>query len=168
MDLFEEWLIKRDESIWIKRALTAVSYKNLDHSITDNDTAFELATYGDKLISFCYSEIMLDKCKPLSIEIEKYVSDKGWVNVIAKQYHLLRYIRTDKTDNSIVKDYNYQVPKKTSGGNKKESPHKYIATAVEAMIGAIYKETKNIDSIINLLRQWISLYNDKFINNGDL
>ncbi len=59
MDLFEEWL-ENKESKLVQRVLTAQSYKNIDHSLEDKDTAFELATYGDALIKFCYAGIYLD------------------------------------------------------------------------------------------------------------
>ncbi|MDE6240965.1 MAG: hypothetical protein K2M08_00915 [Anaeroplasmataceae bacterium] len=158
MDLFEEWLSKKDGSVMIQRALTAQSYKNVDHSLKDKDISFELATYGDALIKFCYAEIFLDKCKQLSKEIEKYVTDERWVSVIAKHYSLLDFIRYDKNDKSIKKDYVYVKPTKTeSGKNKKESPHKYIATAVEAMIGVIYLKTKDLNAITELLISWSKL-----------
>ena len=158
MDLFEEWLGKKDNSEWVQRALTARSYKKVNHNLKDKDIAFELATYGDALIKFCYAEIFLDNCKQLSIEIEKYVTDERWVNVIARHYSLLGFIRYDENDESIKKDYAYIKPTKTkSGKNKKESPHKYIATAVEAMIGAIYLETKKIKPITELLNSWRKL-----------
>ena len=49
-------------------------------------------------------------------------------------------------------DYDYGEHK----GNN-HNPHKYIATAVEAMVGAIYKETKDSDSIIEHLKSWMEL-----------
>ncbi|MDE7161406.1 MAG: hypothetical protein K2N65_01460 [Anaeroplasmataceae bacterium] len=158
MDLFEEWLRKKDESEQVQRALTAQSYKNVDHSLEDKDTAFELATYGDALIKFCYAEIFLDKCAQLSKNIEDYVTDERWVSVIAKHYSLLDFIDYDKRDEMIKKDYNYKKPEKTeSGKNKKESPYKFIATAVEAMIGAIYLKTKDLNAITELLISWTKL-----------
>lgn len=51
-------------------------------------------------------------------------------------------------------NYNYEKPSKTCGGNKKDSSDKFKATAVEAMIGAILKETNDMNSIIELLRTW--------------
>lgn len=51
----------------------------------------------------------------------------------------------NKSDDKIPKDYDY-VSKK---GKK---PRKDIATAVEAMIGAIYKEINNLGKIINLIK----------------
>ena len=75
---------------------------------------------------------------------------------------MLKYINYDDIDKNILRDYDYKIPGKTSSGkNKKTSPHKYIATAVEAMIAAIYletkKETKALDKISELLLQWKEL-----------
>lgn len=158
MDLFEEYLNKKETSKWVKRALTDKSYKNINHDLKDSDTNKELATYGDKIISHCYAEILLDNCDQLSIEIEKYIGDERFVTVIAKHYHLIenKYISVDENDPNIVNhfSYEYQKPKKTSGGNKKESPDKFKATAVEAMIGAIYKEINDLKPIIELLDSW--------------
>ncbi len=56
-----------------------------------------------------------------------------------------------------MNNYDYIKPQKTSGGNKKESPHKFIETAVEAMIGAIYLETKDLNEINKLLDSWTKL-----------
>lgn len=99
---------------------------------------------------------MFDNKIKLSKEIELYITDKRLVEV-AKHYDLIRYIEFDNNDKKIVNDYNYIDSKKTSGKNKKNSPHKYIATAVEAVVGIIYKENKDLNSIIKLLKQWMKL-----------
>ena len=159
MDLFEEWLNKKYNKN-IKRALTAASYKNIDNSLSEKDIANDLATYGDALIRFCYAKILLDKCTQYSKEIEKYVTDERFVSIIARHYDLLKYIRFDCKDVNIVKDYDYKKPNKTSGNNKKDSPHKYIATAVEAMVAAIYLNIgKKFKPIIKLMRYWMYLKN---------
>lgn len=74
---------------------------------------------------------------------------------------MLKYIHYDQIDKNIPQDYDYNKPGKTSGKNKKTSSYKYIARAVEAMIGAIYletqktqTETKALDKISELLLQW--------------
>lgn len=159
MDLFEEWLSRKKESKWVKRALTDSSYKNKSGVSQDTEVNTELATYGDAIIKMCYSELLLDKCNKLSAEIEKYIGDERFVTVIAKHYKILELglIDYDDSDQKVKKhfeDYSYEKPGKTTGGNKKESPDKRKATVVEAMIGAIYKETKEMDSIIKLLNEW--------------
>lgn len=154
MDLFEEYLEKKDNEN-VKRALTAKSYKKEYPSLKNKDVAPDLATLGDAIIKLCYTKYFLDKVKQLSKEVEKYVTDERFVTVIARHYDLLKHIYYYKDDDKIKQDYDYNKPGKTSSGkNKKSSPHKYIATAVEAMIGAIYLETKDLDKISELLLQW--------------
>lgn len=162
MDLFEEWLNKKYNKN-IKRALTAASYKNIDHSLSEKDIANDLATYGDALIRFCYAKILLSDNKQYikySKEIEKYVTDERFVSIIARHYDLLKYINFDYKDVNIVKDYDYKKPNKTSGNNKKDSLHKYIATAVEAMVAAIYLNIdEKLDLIVELMKSWMDLEN---------
>ena len=164
MDIFEIWLNKKNESKWIKRALTDPSFNNFrKRGVKQDNPEFEelnppletntdLATYGDALIKFCYSEILLDKVEQLSVKRAKLESDKFFVSVIARHYDLIKYIDRDKDDSKMPNDYDYGEHK----GNN-HNPHKYIATAVEAVVGAIYKEIKDLNSIIELLKSWMEL-----------
>lgn len=160
MDLFETWLNQKGKSKWVDIALTDNSYKN--KYLRDHSTKYvgevnkDLATYGDAIIKICYIEILYGNTDQLSVEKSEYESDKYLVEKVAEHYKLLNYMNYDDEDPKIVKDYNYIIPPKTKGGNRKDSPHKYIATAVEAMIGAIYKNTKDLNAITQLLKEWIS------------
>ena len=161
MDLFEKWLDKKAGSEWVKRALTDVSYTTKSGVPKNTPTNFELATYGDAIIKFCYAEIFLDNCEKLSTKIEDYIGDKRFVTVIAKHYELLKPGRIDYDDTNlnmvkVFSDYSYEEPRETSGGNKKESPDKRKATVVEAMIGAIHKETHDLEAIKKLLNDWVN------------
>ena len=153
-DLFSEYLNKK-ESTWIKRALIDKSFKKKYEkenktSYPDKDNS-DLATYGDAVIKLGYLEILFDKEEKLTIKKSKYESDEYLVKVVAKYYDLLKYIKKDDNDKNKPNDYNYEH-------KENKNPHKYIATAVEAMIGAIYiEENKNIEPIIPLLKKWISL-----------
>ena len=60
-------------------------------------------------------------------EKKKYESDEALVKNIAKNFQLLMYIRYDEKDDNIPKNYEY-----------KDEKHKYIATAVEALLAAFY------------------------------
>ena len=73
---------------------------------------------------------------------------------------MLEYIYTDKEDEKIKRDYDFIKLDKTSGKNRKKGPHKYIATAVEVMIRAIYKEEGKLDKIIELIDSWCKLSRD--------
>ncbi len=163
MDIFETWL-KRKDSIWIKRALTDSSYNSYRcRGVRHNDPRYEelhtplpvntdLATYGDGVIKLCYLELMLDNEEQLTVAKSKVESDEYLVNVVARHYDLLSYINKDKDDDKLPDSYDYI---KFKGTNK--NPCKYIATAVEAVIGAIYKETKDLNAIIELLKSWRQL-----------
>ena len=164
MDLFEEYLKKESSSNWVKRALTDNSYKNEylreNKELYDGKTNQELATYGDAVINLCILELMFDKEKDISVKKSFIESDENLVKVVAKHYNMLKYIHTDSEDKKMKRDYNFIKPKKTIGKNKKDSPHKYIATAIEAMIGAIYKEENKLEPIIDLLDSWCKMKNE--------
>lgn len=155
-DLFLEWLNKKDSSDWVKRALIDSSYKKEFQREKKEEfkekTNTDLATYGDAVIKLCYMEILLDNSEKLTEEKSHYESDKYLVENVAKHYDLLKYISKDNHDSKIPNDYYYE-----QNESKHKNKHKYIATAVEAMIGAIYKEEANLESIKELLKKWMSL-----------
>lgn len=152
-DLFETWLHKESKSYWIKRALTDNSYKTeyqrIHHEEYSGDVNTDLATYGDAVIKLCYLELMLDKTTLLTIDKSKVESDKFLVDVIARHYSLIGYIHKDSQDSNLPNDYNYE-----NYQSENRNRAKYIATCVEAIIGAIYKEINDLKPIIELLDSW--------------
>ena len=140
IDIFQKYL--KSEEKYIKIALTDSSYKNYceKHNLSFCDDNKNLATLGDAIIKFVYAKMLYNECKnkKYSKEIEKYITDEKLVR-IASKYDLIQYIDLDEDDDKIRKDYDY-VPKKG------KSPHKYIATAVEAMVAAIYNNN-NLEEI---------------------
>ena len=114
-------------------------------------TNTELATYGDALLKCAFCKILFDEGVPNITEGKKnYESDKVLVEVIARHYELLKYIHFDKNDDKIPRDYDYRNPKKG-----KASPYKYIATAVEALIAAVYLDNKeNFGLVIEIAKHW--------------
>ena len=90
-----------------------------------------------------------NKTEVLTEEKKKYESDEVLVKYIAKHYNILRFLRFDKKDNQKPQDYNYN-PKK-----KNNNPHKYIATAIEACLGAMYMEKAVLwEAIIEIVKEW--------------
>lgn len=148
-DIFESWL-EDSKSEYVKRALTDSSFKNVDKTVSDEKTNTELATYGDAIIKYCLCEILLDDVTNISEKKKEYESNEYLVTKVACRYNLLDRIKRDKTKKP--NDYNY-VSKKSSN-----NPHKYIATAVEAMVAAIYLETKDMNAIKDLVEEWILLH----------
>ena len=64
MDKIEELLNakKNDRATPLQlRALTDTSYKNIDHSLSDDDTNFELATCGDAVLKLALCKIYRDR-----------------------------------------------------------------------------------------------------------
>ena len=60
MDKIEE-LLKGPKTDLQKQALTDTSYKNIDHSLRDDDTNAELATYGDAILKLALCKIYRDR-----------------------------------------------------------------------------------------------------------
>lgn len=151
--LFEDYL-KNEQSKYQYRqiALTATSYKNIDHSLNDGDTNSALATYGDALLKLAFCKILFEeKVKNITVQKQKYESDEILVKIIAKRYDLLNYIRFDEKDKKIPTDYDY---KKTSNMGK-DSPHKYIATTVESLLAAIYLDhDEKFDLVVDIVKEW--------------
>ena len=150
MDTFEEYISKYKRNPEC-RALTSKSYgevyKRENHcEIEPKATNYELATYGDALLKFTLCSLLLDNCKQLSKEKEKYETDKFLIETVAKHYRLLDYMNFDTEDKNILQEYKY---------HKKKT--KYIATTVEAVLGAIYQQNKDFQAICNLVYSWMKL-----------
>lgn len=154
MDIFEEYIQKnrRNENC---RALTCKSYgkvyqEKFHKQLKPKQTNFELATYGDALMKFSLCSLLLDKAQKLSKEKEQYEEDKFLIEFVAKHYDLLDYMNFDRNDINIPQEY---VSHETENNNTT----KYIATTVEAVLGAIFQENRNFDSICELIESWIKL-----------
>jgi len=152
MDKFLKW-IENNEG---HQALTDKSHKNV--STRENKAPLneydntELATYGDAVLKLALCEILWkDKTGVLTEEKKKYESDEVLVKVIAAHYNLLKYLCFDEKDEKKLQDYNYQK-------KKGKNPHKYIATAIEACLGAMYMdESVSWDDIIEIVKEWKNL-----------
>lgn len=164
MDKFEEYLNKKDNE-YIELALIDNSYKSfIRNGIKKNNPRYkdvnsfdkdnlDLSTLGDAIIKFVYVNIFIkdNNIEMLSKEIEKYITDKYFITKVAKKYDILKYLQYDTLDNSMHTDYEY----------KDNENRKFIATAVEAMIGAIYLNLINKDGdwfkeISSILKEWMT------------
>jgi len=161
MDLFEEWLSKK-KSKWGEIALRDSSYKaQLTKGIKKTDPNFvsidgmetnaDLALLGDAVIKLIYADYFYGKTDRITEKKAEDESDKTFVEKVAKHYDLIRYIKRDESNADLPVDYCYDK----KPGEKKNS-HKYIATCVEAIIGAMYKERMAFSKIKALVISWIS------------
>lgn len=131
----------------MKIALTDKSYKNYyenkKHEKFKDQVNANLATFGDSILKMVLCKILYQEdVEKLTEEKKKYESDEVLVNKIAKYYNIIDKIRYDKKDTNIPKDYEY------------DSKHKYIATAIEACIGAIYLDENSFESIEKIVKAW--------------
>lgn len=162
MDKIEE-LLKNQKTDLQKQALTDKSYKNkTTHSQNNDEINFELATYGDAVLKLALCKVYRDKKNAgikfsdnLSQWKEKHESDEVLVRVIAKHYNLLNFLRYDekgngKPEEQKPQDYDHK------GQNDKDR-HKYLATAMEACIAAVYIENgeNEVIEIVKQCIQWI-------------
>ena len=175
MDKIEELLNakKNDRATSLQlQALTDKSYKNkTTHSQNNDEINFELATYGDAILKCVLCKIYLERedednfgFKGKLTEWKKqYESDEVLVRVVAKHYKLLKFLKYDKKGNGKPKE---QKPRnyKHKGQNDKDR-HKYIATAMEACIAAVYIENGE-NEVIEIVKKWIR-WIDKETNSSD-
>lgn len=163
MDKIEE-LLNNPKTDLQKQALTDTSYKNIDHSLSDDDINAELATYGDAILKLALCKIYRDRKNAgikfsdnLSKWKEKHESDEVLVQVIAKHYNLLDFLKYDKEGNGKPEE---QKPRnyKHKGQNDKDR-HKYIATAMEACVAAVYIENGESE-VVEIVKQWIKLIDE--------
>ena len=159
MDKIEE-LLKDPKTDLQKQALTDKSYKNkTTHSQNNDEINFELATYGDAVLKLALCKVYRDKKNAgikfsdnLSQWKEKHESDEVLVRVIAKHYNLLNFLRYDEKGNGKPEEQKPQDYDHT-GQNDKDR-HKYLATAMEACIAAVYIENGE-NEVIEIVKQWI-------------
>ena len=169
MDKIEE-LLKDPKTDLQKQALTDKSYKKTPNN-QDCKINFELATYGDAILKCVLSKIYFKRedednfgFKGKLTEWKKqYESDEVLVRVVAKHYKLLKFLKYDKKGNGKPKE---QKPRnyKHKGQNDKDR-HKYIATAMEACIAAVYIENGE-NEVIEIVKKWIR-WIDKETNSSD-
>lgn len=115
-----------------------------------------MATYGDALLKLALCQILFEEnVKNITEEKKNYESDDVLVRVVAEKYSLIQYIRFDRGNKNIPQNYNYE--KKGD-----DSPHKYIATAVEALLAAIYLDhNKDFDFVVDIVRKWKMLIDER-------
>lgn len=132
-------------------ALTDRSYKNVDHNQTTDENRM-LATYGDALLKLALCQILFERnIKNITVEKQPYESDEHLVKIVAKEYGLLEYIHFDDNDKKIPQDYDYNPPSKRG----KDSTHKYIATALEALLAAFYLDhQQDFGLVVEVVEDW--------------
>ena len=164
MDKIEELLNakKNDRATPLQlRALTDKSYKNkTTHSQNNDEINFELATYGDAILKCALCKIYFERenkdnfgFKGKLTEWKKqYGSDEVLVKFIARHYDILNFLNFDNSDTKKPQDYKYE-------DKNAKRRYKYIATAMEACIAAVYIENGESE-VVEIVEQWIKLIDE--------
>lgn len=136
------------------RALTDKSYKKTSNN-QDCKINFELATYGDAILKCALCKIYFERenidnfgFKGKLTEWKKqYESDEVLIKFIARHYDILNFLNFDSGDTKKLQDYKYE-------DKNAKRRYKYIATAMEACIAAVYLENGE-NEVIEIVKQWI-------------
>ena len=142
------------------RALTDATCRRDGKRLPIEQVNTELATYGDALLKFTLCELFLDRVDKLSVVKQNYESDVALVGV-AERYDLLRFLHFDRTDRRIPQDYEVRpVPLDCPPAEERilraeNERHKYIATAMEAILGAMFRAHADMDEIRATVRSWV-------------
>ena len=153
MDKIEE-LLKDPKTDLQKQALTDKSYKKTPNN-QDCKINFELATYGDAILKCVLCKIYFERedednfwFKGKLTEWKKqYESDEVLVKFIARHYDILNSLNFERDDTKKPHDYDYK-------GKNAKRRYKYLATAMEACIAAVYLENGE-NEVIEIVKQWI-------------
>ena len=153
MDKFEAFLKNERENKWRTRALTDKSFKPIyqkkhKRQLAHRQVNTELATYGDAVLKLALCELLLDRVQQLS-EIKSLFERDSALVIIGEHYGILDYLNFDKSDPNIPNDYDVRQPD--------DDDHKFIATAVEAVLGAIYKTHSDMREIVSIVRNFITI-----------
>lgn len=144
-----------------KQALTDKSYKKTPNN-QDCKINFELATYGDAILKCVLCKIYFERedednfgFKGKLTEWKKqYESDEVLIKFIARHYDILNFLNFDSGDTKKPQDYKYE-------DKNAKRRYKYIATAMEACIAAVYIENGE-NEVIEIVKQWIEwIYESK-------
>lgn len=158
-DPFLRYLEEGDDP-WRTRALTDASCHRDGVRLPIEEVNTELATYGDALLKFTLCELFLDRVNKLSAVKQNYESDVALVKV-AERYDLLRYLHFNRADRRIPQDYDVRpVPLDCPAEEERRlradnERHKYIATAVEALLGAMFHAHADMDEIRATVRSFV-------------
>ena len=164
MDKIEE-LLKDPKTDLQKQALTDKSYKKTPNN-QDCKINFELATYGDAILKCVLCKIYFEREDEdnfgfkgkLTVWKKQYESDEVLVKFIARHYDILNFLNFDRDDTKKPHGYDYQ-------GRNAKRRYKYIATAMEACIAAVYIENGE-NEVVEIVKKWIR-WIDKETNSSD-
>ena len=119
---------------------------------------FELGTLGDAVLRLSLTLMFYENGDELiSKKRARYESDKVLITKVAPYYNLRDVLRFDDEDPN--KQHGYDYWEYTGDG---DHPQKYLATAMEALLGAYYLDHgKDLDKIRPVVKKWIEIIGEE-------
>lgn len=143
------------------RALRDKSDKSSEGTTKNAEVNTDLATVGDAVLKLVLKEHFMDVVDKLTEHTKVYEADLILVKAIGKHYDICSYLKWHKDGPKKDDEYYYEF--------HSPSGSKFIATGVEAVIGAIYKtETFGYNVVRNIvIKEFIPICDEHFFNNPD-
>lgn len=152
-DLFESYL-KLQENPLIQAALTDASfrceYQRTTKCIYTGATNAGLATLGDALLKAALCEILFSEGEHRLSACTAYLTNQVLVEKIGAHYDIVRYLRYDQRNPYREETSWYQE-------RYPQFHPKWIATAVEAVLGAIFLISGRRSSVLSVVRIWMKI-----------
>ena len=137
----------------MKEANKGKPKKDRPHPDIEEDN-FNMATLGDAVLRLSLTNILYqEKVRGISKRRADYESDEVLVTSIAAYYDIREHLLFDSEDeNKIRYGYTYQ------GRQGNNNPQKFLATAMEALLGAYYLDHNESMKKINLVvKEWMKI-----------
>lgn len=154
-DLFIKHL--KSDNNYILQALIDSSYTDNAQNNRKYDCNFDMANAGDKLLKFVLNDYLFELYNESMVELTYrenfYLTDKQLIEIIAKKYNLLDYI---KCSDEVRKNASYSYTENNI----------FIVKAVKAVLYAIFLKTRNYNEIMHIVRDFI-LNTDTSYKNMD-
>ncbi len=141
-DIFGEYLHTKTHNL--NEAKIDSSYRNkmCNQQLICND---RLATLGDAVLRLGLTQILYKIGEEkISNVRQRFESDKILVTGIGKHYHIRRMLKFDNKNKDKQHGYNWVPGRNSSNDSNSKDDHaqKYIATAMEACLGAFYLDNE--------------------------
>lgn len=147
-DLFSKYLSSNDEKI--KQVINKKCFYELSKDVTDfiSNVFVDYFTLG--------IEGQLVPAKMLS---EYFLSEKNLVNIIAKKYKLLDYIKCDRNEFNYTFDYDY---------DNNPNGHQFVVNIIYLLLYTINDVTKDINDVLQIVKKFVDLVDNEPIDKYEL
>lgn len=165
-DVFGEYLKTKTDNLELAKTDSSYRNKTSNQELVCNEG---LATLGDAVLRLGLTHIIheMDEDK-ISNMRQQFESDKVLVVRIGKYYHIRRLLKFDNKDKNKQHGYAWGSGRNSSKDSDSKNNHaqKYIATAMEACLGAFYLDNEmSMKSVLNVVSYWMCIIEPELRSN---